>query len=168
MTTLEQALRERLNKLDADFAKHQSNYTHHRAALLAAIQYESGSAVSKPDNEPNMASLKPAQFDGHLMAASRTDTFFDDLNASNQLVDAENRRQMEWVKVAITAVASTATEFTKNDVRAKLKEIQPKISPNVIKNMSSFLWRLHREGKLIRVKVQGQGHTQSIYEKIGS
>ena len=130
------ALRERLTKLDSD-------YTKHRAALLAALACEVGMepdarrAVEVPPCPVNM--LPP--------------------DASNQL---------DVVRNAIASLVILGKkEFTKDDVRGKVLEDKPDISQNVVKNMSSFLWQLKREN-FIKVKEKGQGQRQSVYTMAGA
>jgi hypothetical protein len=137
MTTLGRALQERLKKLDGDYA-------HHRAVLVAAIQYELGGAEvvgDLPDQDPD-----------HICPPRPL-----------SMMPPDVRNQLDAVKAAISAhVLAGGGEFTKEDVRVKLKEMQPDVSENVIKNMSSFLWQLKRDG-FIAVKTQGQGHRKSVY-----
>jgi len=121
---LEQAITERLAKLDVD-------YQRQRRALLTVLEMET---------IPN-------------------------ITTRNEIEEGSPRTkgQMAWVKAAIeTLVASGKTEFTKDDVGDKLREIQPTVGQNVFVNMATFLWRLHKDG-LIKIQEKGQGHRQSVY-----
>jgi hypothetical protein len=141
MSTFEQALRERLKKLDAD-------YTRHRVALLTAIACESGVPATQSatsDNGP--ASAHPSPLDTELHGVS----------------EAYVQNQLE---VVMEAVRQLPDGFNKDAVRAKLEgsEWREKVTDNTLENIASFLWRLHKDGR-IKIQEKGQGHRQSTYVK---
>lgn len=139
MTTFEQALRGRLKKLDDDYARH-------RNALLVAIECEHGAATNGGVSPKPIAPPRPLHMVG--------------------LTENEVQSQKAFVMAAITKLAIEGKmEFSKSDVISKLTDgvWAAKISTHTIKNIASFLWRLHRDDKFIEVKEKGQGHRQSVY-----
>ena len=145
MTDFEQALRERLKKLDADYKKH-------RDVLLNAIAYERGTpAATAADVKTPTAAIQaggppPPPRPIEMLGMS-------DSEAQSQLM------------IVFAAANKIQGQFDKDAVRKKLEEseLRSVVTDNTLKNVSSFLWRLHKD-KMINIIQKGQGHRQSIYE----
>jgi hypothetical protein len=142
MTDFEMALREQLKKLDAD---HEWN----RRILLDAIASAAGRNRNGHADVATVITV-PHHGSGQPPAPRRA--------------TSDDKNQMAEVKAAIMTFGDA--EFTKNDIRARLKDLKPDISENVLKNMSSFLWYLHKKEGFLAVKMQGKGHKQSVYAKL--
>jgi hypothetical protein len=155
MNTFEQALRERLTKLDAD-------YQRHRAALLAAIYCETGGAENEA--EPVMDALKPGAPSGHVPASQSRSPSSPPDTEMHGVSEAYVKNQLE---VVMDAIRQLPDGFNKDAVRAKLagNEWRLKVTDNTLDNIASFLWRLHKDGR-IKIQEKGQGHRQSVYVKM--
>jgi len=139
MTPFEQALWDRLKKLDED-------YQRHRTALLTTISLETGRPIETLEHSDRLASN-----------LANTDA---GVRPGDLLSPSELRNQLSLVEAA---VEEQAGEFTKDHIKETLEKKWPGMATeNTMKNLASFLWRLHTEGTIV-VKEKGQGHRQSVY-----
>src|SRR5271157_5816925 len=99
MAEFKQALRERLKKLDDEHQKRNEVYQRHRAALLTAIECETGCLEDEP--EPVVSALMPVTMPCHLMA-SQTNSPSSPIDTEMHGVSAAYiRNQLGVVKAAI-------------------------------------------------------------------
>lgn len=158
MTTLEQAIREKLAKLDADFAKREAAYKRNRDALIYALNCETSGYWDLPaDNTGAVAVTAPLP----------PHPFQQGPPPPIELLGISEGEQRSQLMIVLAAVGHVKEPFDKDDVRKKLMESHWKnvVTENTLKNISSFLWRLHKDG-LITIKEKGQGHRPSTYEKV--
>jgi hypothetical protein len=168
MTPFAQSIVERIKRLDAHYAEDKAGraerdaaYTKHRSSLLTTLACETGGDVSA---EPIAKELEPGnQWTNHLMAGSGTPISVDELNAHNQKTHLENKTQL---MIVVDAVGRMQGPFDKDAVIKQIEagNLRGFVTPNTVKNISSFLWRLRNEG-LIKIQEKGSGHRQSVYEK---
>jgi len=158
---LEQSLWDEVKKLDEKFQKNAEDYHRHRNGLLTTLEYITG----VPSGQLTGAGVTVTS-EGIAIGPSQTKVSSSPPPRPIEMLGVPENEAKSQLMIVLAAVQKLQGQFDKDAVRKKLEEseLRSVVTENTLKNISSFLWRLHKDN-CINIVEKGQGHRQSVYVK---